>query len=125
VLLGLVIKEMDEVDDIYLQTAYTLGFSQLKTVFLVIFPTALPRIFKHLSSVFGLGWGYIIFAEMINTSGSDTISGIGWLFLARQRRIQIADMYAIFFIIIFFAFLFSFIFKLIGRTIFRQERNGN
>ena len=115
-------KEMDEVDEIYLQTAYTLGFSQLKTIFLVIFPTALPRIWKHLSSVFGIGWGYIIFAEMINTGGGDIVNGIGWLFIARQRRFQVADMYAIFFIIIFLAFLFSYLFKVIGYAIFKSER---
>ncbi len=122
VMLGLVIKEMDEVDDIYLQTAYTLGFSQFKTIFLVIFPTALPRIWKHFSSVFGLGWGYIIFAEMINTGGGDVVNGIGWLFVSRQRRFQVPDMYAIFFIIIFFAFLFSFLFKVAGKYIFKYEK---
>lgn len=122
VLLGLVMKEMDEVDDIYLHTAYTLGFSQMQTVFSVIFPTALPRIWKHLSSVFGIGWGYIIFAEMINTGGGDVVNGIGWLFIARQRRFQVADMYAIFFIIILFAFLFSYLFKLAGLIIFKSER---
>ncbi len=124
VLLALVIKEMDEVDDILLQTAYTLGFSQLQTVFRIIFPTALPRIWKHLSSVFGLGWGYIIFAEMINTGGGDTVNGIGWLFIARQRRFQVADMYAIFFVIIFFAFLFSWLFRLTGRILFKHERDN-
>ncbi|HOV13332.1 MAG TPA: ABC transporter permease subunit [Spirochaetota bacterium] len=122
VLLGLVMKEMDEVDDIYLHTAYTLGFSQLQTVFLVIFPAALPRIWKHLSSVFGIGWGYIIFAEMINTGGGDVVNGIGWLFIARQRRFQVADMYAIFFIIIFLAFLFSYLFKGAGYLLFKSER---
>ncbi len=122
VALGLVIKEMDEVDDIYLQTAYTLGFSQLQSVFLVNFPAALPRIWKHFSSVFGLGWGYIIFAEMVNSSGGDTVNGIGWLFISRQRRFQIEDMYAIFFVIIFFAFLFSFIFKKAGTILFKHEK---
>jgi len=122
VLLGLVIKEMDEVDDILLQTAYCLGFGQLRTVFLVVLPTALPRIWKHLSAVFGLGWGYIIFAEMINSSGGDSISGIGWLFIARQRRFQVPDMYAIFFVIILFAFLISLLFKISGTALFKHER---
>jgi taurine transport system permease protein len=123
VLLGLVIKEMDEVDSILLQTAYTLGFSQLQSLLLVNFPTALPRIWKHLSSVFGLGWGYIIFAEMVNSGGGDAVNGIGWLFIARQRRFQVADMYAIFFIIIIFAFLFSWLFRITGRALFPQERS--
>ncbi|MBP7552260.1 MAG: ABC transporter permease subunit [Spirochaetes bacterium] len=123
VLVGLVMKEMDEVDDLYLDTAYTLGFSQIKTILFVIIPTALPRVWKHLSAVFGLGWGYIIFAEMINSGGGETINGIGWLFIARQRRFQIADMYAIFFIIIFFAFFFSYIFKISGWALFKHERD--
>ncbi|HQB60955.1 MAG TPA: ABC transporter permease subunit, partial [Spirochaetota bacterium] len=108
---------------LYLDTAYTLGFSQIQTILFVIIPTALPRVWKHLSAVFGLGWGYIIFAEMINTGGGETINGIGWLFIARQRRFQIADMYAIFFIIIFFAFFFSYIFKISGWALFKHERD--
>ena len=123
VLTGLVLKEIDEVDDIYLETGYTLGFSQLKTIIFIILPTAIPRIWKHLSAVFGLGWGYIIFAEMINTGGGDVVNGIGWLFIARQRRFQIADMYAIFFIIIIFAFIFSYLFKISGWLIFKHERD--
>jgi|GEM_PF-1241367 len=122
VLLALVMKEMDEVDDIYLQTAYTLGFSQLQTVFLVNLPTALPRIWKHFSAIFGLGWGYIIFAEMINVGGSDFVNGIGWLFIARKRRLQIPDMYAIFFVIILLAFLFSYLFDLASKGFFKHER---
>jgi NitT/TauT family transport system permease protein len=124
VLLGLVIKEIDEVDDILLNTAYTLGFSQFRTILFVIVPTALSRIWKHLSAVFGLGWGYIIFAEMINTGGGDSVNGIGWLFIARQRRFKVDEMYAIFFVIIFFAFLFSYLFKVLGRVIFRHEKES-
>lgn len=125
VLLGLIVKEMDEVDNIYLQTGYTLGFSQIKTIFFINFPIALPRIWKHFSAIFGLGWGYIIFAEMINSGSSDVANGIGWLFIARRRRLQIPDMYAIFFVIIFLAFLFSYIFKLGSWLIFKSERNAN
>jgi NitT/TauT family transport system permease protein len=125
VLLGLVIKEMDEVDQIYLETAYTLGFSQIQTVFMVNFPAALPRIWKHFAAIFGIGWGYIIFAEMVNSGGGgDETNGIGWLFIARQRRMKVADMYAIFFVIIFFAFLFSWLFKTAGKLIFRHERSN-
>jgi ABC-type nitrate/sulfonate/bicarbonate transport system permease component len=124
VLLGLVMKEMDEVDGIYLDTSYTLGFNQLQTLFLVNFPIALPRIWKHFAAIFGLGWGYIIFAEMINVGGSDAVNGIGWLFIIRRRRFQIPDMYAIFFVIIMFAFLFSWLFKGLAWLAFKHERKG-
>ncbi len=123
VLLGLVIKEIDEVDEIYLSTAYTLGFSQFQTIVFVLVPTAMSRIWKHFSSVFGLGWGYIIFAEMINAGGGDSINGIGWLFIARQRRFKVDEMYAIFVIIIVFAFVFSYLFQLGHYLIFKEERD--
>jgi NitT/TauT family transport system permease protein len=123
VLLGLVMKEMDEVDGIYLETSYTLGFSQLQTMALVNLPIALPRIWKHFAAIFGLGWGYIIFAEMINVGDGDAVNGIGWLFIIRRRRLQIADMYAIFFVIIFFAFLFSYLFKGLAWLFFKHERS--
>ncbi len=122
VMLGLIMKEIDEVDDILLNTAYTLGFNQIQTIIYVLLPTALPRIWKHFASIFGLGWGYIIFAEMINTGGEDAINGIGWLFIARQRRFKVDEMYAIFFIIIIFAFIFSYLFKLSSYILFKYER---
>ncbi|MBN2650885.1 MAG: ABC transporter permease subunit [Spirochaetales bacterium] len=122
VLLGLVIKEIDEVDDILLSTGYTLGFSQVKTIVLIVVPSALSRIWKHFAAVFGLGWGYIIFAEMINSGGGDSINGLGWLFIARQRRFKVDEMYAIFFVIILFAFIFSYLFKLGHYLIFKHDR---
>jgi ABC-type nitrate/sulfonate/bicarbonate transport system permease component len=60
---------------------------------------------------------------MINQGSSDIINGIGWLFIARKRRGQIPDMYAIFFVIIFLAFLFSYLFDLLSKILFKHERH--
>jgi len=65
----------------YLDTAYTLGASRRQIVTKVIFPLALPGIFNSLRLLFGLGFGYIILAEIVNQD-----KGLGKLIMTAQSR---------------------------------------
>ena len=65
----------------YLDTAYTLGASRRQIVTKVLFPLALPGIFNSLRLLFGLGFGYIILAEIVNQD-----KGLGKLIMTAQSR---------------------------------------
>jgi taurine transport system permease protein len=69
------------VHDRYVETAQTLGASQAEIVRKVLVPLALPDIYESLRHLFGLAFGYIMLAELINAQ-----HGLGYLLSTSQRR---------------------------------------
>src|SRR5689334_22870089 len=69
------------VPDRYVETAQTLGASQAQVVTKVLVPLALPDIYNSLRHLFGLAFGYIMLAELINAQ-----HGLGYLLMSSQRR---------------------------------------
>lgn len=61
-LLPLFVKSLEEVDNVYLQTGYTLGANKFQVLNNILLPVALPNIFDAMRLGFGIGWGYIILA---------------------------------------------------------------
>lgn len=55
-LIPLFIKAFDEVDNVYLQTAYTLGVKRWKAITRVLFPIAFPKIIHAMRLGFGVGY---------------------------------------------------------------------
>ena len=80
-LVPLLVKAVDEVDNVYLQTAYTLGARRKEIVFKVLLPVALPKIINAMRLGFGVGWTYIILAEMVAAD-----RGLGQIIIIAQRR---------------------------------------
>jgi len=69
------------VPDRYVETAQTLGARPWQIVIKVLVPLALPDIYNSLRHLFGLAFGYIMLAELINAE-----HGLGYLLMASQRR---------------------------------------
>jgi NitT/TauT family transport system permease protein len=69
------------VPDRYVETATTLGATKAQVIRKVLVPLALPDIYKSLRSLFGLAFGYIMLAELINAE-----HGLGYLLSTSQRR---------------------------------------
>jgi NitT/TauT family transport system permease protein len=65
----------------YVDTSRTLGASDRQIVLKVLVPLALPDIFRSLRSLFGLAFGYIMLAELINAP-----QGLGAMLNVSQRR---------------------------------------
>ena len=69
------------VPDRYVETAQTLGASSAQIVAKVLVALALPDIYNNLRHLFGLAFGYIMLAELINAQ-----HGLGYLLMTSQRR---------------------------------------
>jgi ABC-type nitrate/sulfonate/bicarbonate transport system permease component len=79
-----------EVPERYVETAATLGASSWQVIAKVLVPLALPGIYSSLRSLFGLAFGYIMLAELVNAG-----HGLGFLLMNSQRRAMPEHLFAI------------------------------
>lgn len=105
-LLPLTVKAVDDVDPVYVNTAYTLGATPWQVVRKVLVAIALPDIFNGLRLTFAVGWTYIILAEVI-----DAERGLGALIISSQRRGPREHIYLVLLLIMGIAFVIDEIFK--------------
>ena len=75
------VRAIISVPDRYVDTAQTLGASSWQIVSKVLVALAMPDIYKSLRSLFGMAFGYIMLAELINAE-----HGLGFLLSTSQRR---------------------------------------
>ena len=76
-----VVAAIAGVPDRYVETAQTLGATPFQIVRKVLVALAIPDIYNSLRYLFGLAFGYIMLAELINAE-----HGLGYLLMASQRR---------------------------------------
>jgi len=84
------VRAVSGVPERYVETAQTLGASQRQVITKVLIALAMPDIFGSLRSLFGLAFGYIMLAELINAE-----HGLGYLLMTSQRRGLIDHIFAI------------------------------
>lgn len=73
-----------EIGSEYVDTAFTLGANRRQVILKVLFPLALPSIFNSLRLLFGLAFGYIMLAEVVNVGGG--VGGLGYILNLAQSR---------------------------------------
>ena len=112
-LLPLVIKDIADVPAAYLDVAVTKGASQWQLVRYVLFPVAQADIWDHLRGVYGVGWGWIILAEVVNAE-----HGLGYLIDVSERRGHTDAIFAIIIVIVLIAVACDQLWRLGGRLLF-------
>ena len=91
---GLAVNAISGVHDRYVDTAQTLGASQRQIIGKVLIPLAMPEIYAGLRQLFGLAFGYIMLAELINAK-----EGLGYLLMTSQRRSMTEHIFVILIVI--------------------------
>lgn len=94
-LLPLVVEAVENVDDVYLQTATTLGATRAQLVRHVLVPGSLPGIGEALRVMNGIGWTYVILAEVINAR-----YGLGALITVAGKRSHVDQIFALVLVIL-------------------------
>ncbi|MBE7501377.1 MAG: ABC transporter permease subunit [Verrucomicrobiales bacterium] len=112
-LLPLVIKEIATVPAAYLDVAVTKGASQWQLVRHVLFPVAQAGIWGHLRGVYGVGWGWIILAEVVNAE-----RGLGYLIDLSNRRGHTNAIFAVIIVIVAIAVACDQLWRLGGQWLF-------
>jgi NitT/TauT family transport system permease protein len=112
-LLPLILKAVEDVDNVFLQTAYTMGATRWQVVRQVLFPIAFPSIIDTMRLGFGVGWTYIILAEMVAAD-----RGLGQIIIIAQRRGPRGHIYLVLVVIVLVAYLTDKLWMKLSRFLF-------
>lgn len=106
------------------ETAYTMGFSYGRMLLHCYIPYVIPSILQSLITLYGVGWTYVIIAEVNNTQ-----YGLGHLMYIGSARGKTAMVFASIVIIIVVSYLFDKLATMIVKKSFKwrfrdeQERS--
>jgi len=113
-LLPLVIKDIADVPAAFLDVAVTKGATQWQLVRHVLFPVAQANIWDHLRGVYGVGWGWIIMAEIVLLPQY----GLGALIGVSDRRSHPDAIFAVIIVIVVIAVACDRLWRLGGDLLF-------
>jgi NitT/TauT family transport system permease protein len=117
-LLPLVIKDISDVPAAFLDVAVTKGASQWQLVRHILFPVAQANIWDHLRGVYGVGWGWIIMAEVFLLPEY----GLGGLIGRSERRSHTDSIFAIIIVIVLIAVACDRLWRLGGELLFPYRK---
>jgi ABC-type nitrate/sulfonate/bicarbonate transport system permease component len=117
-LVPMVIKAVDSVSDVYLRTAYTLGATRWQVVRHVLVPVALPDIWHGMRLAFGVGWTYLVLAEVVVKTG-----GLGDLIDTARRRALSGRVYLVILIITLIAWIADLVWQHLADALFPYRRS--
>jgi len=112
-LLPLVVEAVENVDDVYLQTATTLGATKGQLIRHVLIPGSLPAIGEALRVMNGIGWTYVILAEVINAR-----YGLGYLITAAGKRSNVDQIFALVAVILVIGVVTDWMIRMINKALF-------
>jgi NitT/TauT family transport system permease protein len=90
-LLPMVVRIVGQVDHKYLLSAYAQGATAWQSVNRVLVPIAMPDILNAMRLCLGVGWTYIVLAEVIRAG--EGLGGVGNLIMVFQRRGHMEEVY--------------------------------
>jgi ABC-type nitrate/sulfonate/bicarbonate transport system permease component len=116
-LLPVIVVRIDEVEDVYLKTVYTLKATNWQTIKTVYFPSVMSRISDDIRVLTAISWTYIIVAEGIGDQG-----GLGSLIFRTGQRMGRADKtFAILILIIIIGIFQDKVFAYLDRKFFPHK----
>lgn len=117
VLYPLVVKEVEAVDEIYINTAYMLGASRGQVVLQVLWPVAKANVWEHLRVCYAIGWACILLAEfaVAKVAGEQ---GLGMFMTVMERRHQMENYLASVLAILATGIAVDWLFRVVGKLLF-------
>lgn len=116
-LLPVVVSRIDEVDDIFVKTVYTLGATNWQTIRTVFMPAVLAKLSDDIRVLTAISWTYIIIAESLGNEGG--LGALIWRLGQRQGKVD--ALFALLFLIIVIGFLQDKIFTYLDKELFPHK----
>ncbi len=113
-LMPVVVQRIDELQKVYLQTAYTLGASKWQQIRTIYFPAVTSKLIDDIRVLTAISWTYIILAELLNQKG-----GIGGLIHLSQRQSRLDQVFALLFVIVLIGIIQDRIFSWLDKILFK------
>ncbi|MBK7425693.1 MAG: ABC transporter permease subunit [Saprospiraceae bacterium] len=116
-LLPVVVARIDEVDDIFVKTVYTLGATNWQTIRTVFMPAVLAKLSDDIRVLTAISWTYIIIAESLGNEGG--LGALIWRLGQRQGKVD--ALFALLFLIIVIGFLQDKVFTYLDKELFPHK----
>lgn len=107
-----VMLAVNEVNKELVDTGRTMGMSYFQVITQILLPASFPSICESFLMMYGIGWTYIIIAEVINTN-----NGLGHIIQIASARGRTDMVFAALIVII----LFSVIFDSLGKKLIKAK----
>ena len=108
----------NEKDNVYIQTAKTLGMSSWQMFRYVYWPYVMDKIYGDIRSLVAISYTYVVIAEALNKEG-----GIGSMISTFTRQSRTPEIYALLFVIIMIGLLQDFLFRKLEPVIFPYHKS--
>lgn len=118
-LLPVIVQRIDDVEDVYLKTVYTLGANPWQTIRTVYWPAVVSRLSDDIRVLTAISWTYIIVAENIDSSQGG-IGALIWRVGQRQGRMD--KVFALLLLIVLIGVLQDRLFKRADGMLFPYKR---
>ena len=115
-LLPVIVQRVEEVPEVYQQTAFTLGASKWQQFSTVFFPHVISTIINDIRVLVAISWTYVVVCEMLNKTG-----GIGGMLFTSAREGRIDKGFALLFVIVIVGFIQDKIFEWTDKLLFPHK----
>lgn len=116
-LLPVVVQRIDDVQDVYTKTVYTLGATKWQTIKSVYIPAVISKLSDDIRVLTAISWTYIIIAESLGNQGG--IGALIWRVGQRQGRVD--KVFALLVVIVIIGFLQDKYFTYLDRKFFPHK----
>ncbi|MBL7805833.1 MAG: ABC transporter permease subunit [Saprospiraceae bacterium] len=115
-MIPVVVQRIREVEDVHVQTAYTLGASNWQSLRTVFLPSVFSKFMEDLRVLTAISWTYIIIAEILNNTG-----GLGSLLYWMARRDKTDKVFAVLLLVILIGIIQDRLFVYLDKRLFPHK----
>ena len=119
-LIPVVVQRIDEVENVYTRTVFTLGATPFQTIRTVYIPYVLSKLIDDIRVLTAISWTYITIAEMLNKGG-----GIGELIWVAKRQSRVDKAFAVLIVIVVIGLLQDRLFVFLDKVLFPYKHVNN